>query len=176
MKKIFAILCVAIMCIPFVYGIASKAISEKEDAEKFVIIDINMDNYTDYIDIVSTDTAVGIDGNPIEKSCAVITSKLFDDGLYFISVEKSQWDIQFTNSNYSIGVIGSAPFGQVLEEASSPANVKITNIQGRYKFVKAEYVDEYIFENGVRKLTLKDGRYQEFIFEGLKAVDFSYPY
>lgn len=175
MKKLLTILCVVIMFIPVIYIPVSDYISKKEDSEKFVIVDITMENYMDYIDFVATDTAIDIDGNPINHTCVVVTSKLYDKGLYYISSEDSKWDIQLPD-NSGLGIIGSSPLGAVLENVSSPDHVKVTNIQGKYKFVKSEYVDEYIFENGVRKLTLKDGRYQEIVFEGFYAVDFSHPY
>lgn len=172
MKKLLALILAITICIPLI----SCAVINKDDGEEFVIVDITMDNYKDYIDFVTTDTAIDIDGNLIDHTCVVITSKLYDDGLYFISSEDSKWDVQFINQNKGVGYIGSSPLGIVLEDVSSPDAVKFTNIQGKYKFVKSEYVEEYIFEDGVRKITLKDGRYKEIIFEGISAVDFSHPY
>ncbi len=172
MKKLIAVILAITICIPLV----SCTLADKNEGEEFVVVDITMDNYRDYIDFVTTDTAIDIYGNPIEHTCVVITSKVYDDGLYFISSEDSKWDVQLTNQNKGIGSIGNSPLGTVLEDANSPDFVKFTNIQGKYKFVKSEYVEEYIFEDGIRKITLKDGRCQEIIYEGISAVDFSHPY
>ena len=174
MKKIIAILFAVIMCVPLIYGVASKHIAQKKDDEMFVIVDITMDNYMDYIDFVATDTAIDIDGNPIGHTCVVMASKVYDDGLYFISSEDCK--LGYRHISEINGTDSWHKPGEILEDISSPNHIKIVNIQGKYKFVKSEYVDEYIFENGVRKITLKDGRYQEIVFEGVSAVDFSHPY
>ena len=176
MKKLIVIICCIAMCFPIVYAIASPALSEKADEKKFVIVDITMDNYTDYLDIKSTDTAIDIDGNPIDHTCVVVTSKVYADGLYYISAEDASFDITYKGENRSMGYLGATPVGLVVDDASSPDAIAITNIKGKYKFVKKEYVEEYIFKDGIRRVELKDGRYQQITFKGISAVDFSYPY
>ena len=119
-----------------------------------------------------TENAIDAEGNPIEGSCVVVTSKVFDDGLYFLSSEKSSYSFQWFDEG--IGGVGSAPYGLIIEDMI-PGNVKVTDIKGTYKFVKSDYVEEYVFENGIRRIKMKDGRYQEIDFTGC-AVDYSNPY
>ena len=137
--------------------------------------DINMENYMNYISIERTENAVDSSGNSIDTPCVVISSKMHDNGLFFISATESEWDIQFNNQNNGIYEKGSTPFGRVIIDVNDPSSVKINNIQGKYKFVKSEFVEEYVFEKGIRRIKLKDGRQQEIMFENT-ILDYSKPY
>lgn len=172
MKKLTALILAVVICIPFVSCALSNQDKGKEKGEEYVIVEITGENYLDYIGFELTENAIDAEGNPIEGSCVVVTSKVFDDGLYFLSSEKSSYSFQWFDEG--IAGVGSAPYGLTIEDMI-PGNVKVTDIKGTYKFVKSEYVEEYVFENGIRRIKMKDGRYQEIDFTGC-AVDYSNPY
>ena len=97
-----------------------------------------------------------------------------------VNVDKPEYapgeEVKFNISGGSYGIGGAlgAPYGLIIED-TIPGNIVIHDMSGTYKFVKSEYVEEYVFENGIRRIKLKDGRYQEIDFTGC-AVDFSNPY
>jgi len=168
MKKLTALILAVVICIPFV----SCTLLNQDKGEEYVIVDITVDNYKDYIDFKLTDTAIDAQGNPIEGSCVVVSSKVFDDGLYFLSASDVKFNI--SGGSYGIGGALGAPYGLIIED-TIPGNIVIHDMSGTYKFVKSEYVEEYVFEDGIRRITMKDGRYQEINFEGC-AIDYSNPY
>lgn len=168
MKKLTALILAIVICIPFV----SCTLSNQEKGEEYVIVDITVDNYKDYIDFKLTDTAIDAEGNPIKGNCVVVSSKVFDDGLYFLSASDVKFNI--SGGSYGIGGALGAPYGLIIEDVI-PENIVIHDMSGTYKFVKSEYVEEYVFEDGIRRITMKDGRYQEINFEGC-AIDYSNPY
>ena len=168
MKQLFALMLVFVMCLPLV----SCTVKNQDEGEEYVIVEITGENYQDYIGFELTKNAIDAEGNLIEGSCVVVTSKVFEDGLYFLSSTKSSYSFQYFDEGK--GGVGGAPYGLIIEDMI-PGNIKVTDIRGTYKFVKAEYVEEYVFENSIRKITMKDGRYQEISFDGM-AVDYSHPY
>ena len=168
MKKLIALILAIVMCVPFV----SCALSNQDEGEEYVIVEIDGKNYQDYIGFELTKNAIDSEGNLIEGSCVVVTSKVFDDGLYFLSSTNSSYS--FKCFNEGIGGVGASPYGLIIEDMI-PGNIKVSDIKGTYKFVKSEYVEEYVFGNGIRRIKMKDGRYQEIDFTGC-AVDFSNPY
>lgn len=168
MKKLIALILVIVMCIPFV----SCTLSNQDEGDEYVLVEITQENYKDYIGFELTENAIDAEGNPIKGNCVVVTSKVFDEGLYFLSASKSKWDLTWNNTG--IGTTGGSPYGLIIEN-TTPKGIEVTHIEGTYKFVKSEYVEEYVFENGIRRIKMKDGRYQEIDFTGC-AVDFSNPY